>query len=213
VHRRRSAVGPALDVELTFGTAVRACPPGGDLEVTVVTTQLRRASRIEIGEVCEGASAQNAVVAYRNVTPVTRAAPAVLEGDRLWHFYRYFKLGLPSLAERRELGELLARANLPAWGRWPGAKESATDFEALLDVRWRRTHLTSDAVARIGVELDVFVDESRFSGAGDLFLFGEMLEILFSGAANEEDTIRLTLHDRSGAVLFTYDFRQGMRAP
>ena len=213
LKRRRSAVGPTLDIELTFGTAVRPCPPGGDLEVTLVTTQLRRASQLAIGEVVESTKAANAVVAYRNVTPVTRAAPAVLDGDRLWHFYRYFKLGLPSLAERSELSSLLARANLPAWGRWPGAKESATEFEALLDVRWRRTHLTSQAVARIGVELDVLVDESHFAGKGDLYLFGEVLELLLAGAANEEDSIRLILRDRSGAELFSYDFRNGTRAP
>ena len=213
LHRRRSAVGPELEVVLSFGTAMKATPPGGDLEVALVTTQLRRAARLEIGDVSEGANAANAVVAFRNVTPVTRAAPAVLEGDRLWHFFRYFKLGLPSLAERSELAALLARANLPAWGRWPGAKENANEFEALLDVRWRRTHLTSEAVARIGVELDVHVDESRFSGAGDLFLFGEVLEFLLAGAANEEDSIRLNLHDRSGQLLFAYDFRRGTRAP
>ncbi|WP_394822147.1 type VI secretion system baseplate subunit TssF [Pendulispora albinea] len=220
--RRRSAVGPTLDIELTFGTALRSCPPGGDIEVTLVTTQLRRAAQLGIGDVCESTKSANAVIAYRNVIPVTRAAPAVLEGDRLWHFYRYFKLGLPSLAERNELAALLARANLPAWGRWPGAKESATDFEALLDVRWRRTHLTDlgadtsadlRAVARIGIELEVVVDESRFAGRGDLHLFGEVVEQLFAGAASEDDSIRLVLLRRDGAVLFSYDLRHGTRAP
>ncbi|HWL86521.1 MAG TPA: type VI secretion system baseplate subunit TssF, partial [Polyangiaceae bacterium] len=213
LHRRRSAVGPEIEVELTFGTALRPGPPGGDVEVTMVTTQLRRAARLAIGEVTEGKDAANVVVSYRNVTPVTRAAPAVLEGDRLWQFYRYFKLGLPQVAERNELAALLAQANLPAWNRWPGAKENATEFEALLDVRWRRTHLTSEAVARIGVELDVYVDESRFTGKGDLFLFGEILERIFAGAANEEDAIRVTLHDQAGKKLFSYELRNGTRAP
>lgn len=210
VQRVPSVVGSSVDVSLSFSSG-----PGGRreeqiaAEISILATNGERASGVGLGDVSVPTAASPTVVAFRNVTPVTRTIAPPLDGDYLWQFYRLLKASLASLGET--LAEIIALANLPARARWPGAKPDATSFVPLLAVERERARSTLRDEVRAGALVRLTLDAARFDGPGDIGLFGELVVALFAATLQPRHWLELTLVDATGATLATYPRTAGTR--
>jgi type VI secretion system protein ImpG len=214
IERVPSVLGPELDVALVFVDLARNGGPvsAASVDVSVLVTDGERAVRVGVGELCVPSPASPPLVSFRNVTPVTRSAPPPLEGDRLWRWFALLKTPFWQLTERSALVEALALANLAAWARWPGSKPSADAFEGVVAVR--ATRLTRPGRDEVfpGARVEVDVDRDRFSGAGDIDLFGECLVNLFASALREHEWLELAIRDEGGTTICDYPLRFGTRS-
>jgi type VI secretion system protein ImpG len=213
IERAPSVLGPELDVGLVFVDLTRGEPLGdaSSVDVKLLVTDGERAVRVAVGELCVPGPASPPLVSFRNVTAVTRTAPAVLEGDRLWQWFALLKTPFWQLAERSSLARALALANVAAWARWPESKPGPDELEALSAVRVTRMTRPGRDEIFPGARVEIDLRQERFAGPGDVDLFGECLAGLFASGLREHEWVELVLCDERGRALYEYPSRFGTR--
>jgi type VI secretion system protein ImpG len=212
VHRAPSVLGP--QVELTLSFAARSPWTLADkvaAEVALLATNGTRAASIGIGDVCATTATSPPLVTFRNVIPVTRSSPPALAGDRLWKVFRFLKATTSALTHAETLASLLALANVPALAQWPEAKPGIDVFGPLVGVDARCERQTARDELRSGTIVRVDLDTRRFTGAGDLHLFGEVLTRLFASTLGLRQWVELSLGDAQGRLLLARPRAYGAR--
>ncbi len=211
-ERVPSVLGPELDVALVFIDLARdgAALAAASVDVDILVTDGDRAVRVGVGELCIPNPASPPLVSFRNVVPVTRSAPPALEGDRLWRWFALLKTPFWQLAEREALSRAIALVNVAAWARWPGSKPSAEAFEGITGVRVSRVTRPGRDEVFPGARVEITVAHERFSGPGDVDLFGECVRNVFVSALREHEWVELSVRDETGAS-FDYPARFGTR--
>ncbi len=213
IERVPCVTGQEVDVSLAFvdlpksGAMARA----SSVDVTVLVTDGERAQRVGVGELCIPSPASPPLVSFRNITPITRTAPATLDGDRLWRWLALLKTPFWQYTERESLARALALANVAAWARWPEAKPGPEAFEALVGVRATRSTRPGRDELFPGARVEVDLRQERFAGAGDVDLFGECLAAFFACGLREHEWMELVVRDDRGAALYEYPLRFGTR--
>ena len=213
VHRTPSVLGPRLDVSLTFSAegVDRFLAATLAAEVEVLATNGERASSIGLGDVCLPTATSPSLVSFRNITSVTRNAPPPIAGDRLWRFYRLTKANLAALTDTETLAAVLALANVPALDQWPEAKPGVERFVPLLRAEQHRSCSSEGDELRSGAVVRLQLDTRRFTGPGDLRLFGEVLAPLFAASVSMNEWVELELVDPGGQTLERYPRISGAR--
>ena len=213
VHRMPSVLGPRLDVSLSFTaeSSRRFMSDKVAAEVEVLATNGEQAAGLGIGDVCLTTATSPSLVTFANVTPVTRNAAPPLADDRLWRFFQLTKANLAALTDTETLASAIALANVAALDQWADAKAGVERFAGIVRVeRWRGTTSDHDEL-RAGAVIRVTLDARRFSGPGDIQLFGEVLVPLLAGSINTSEWIELTLVAADGRPLARYPRAQGAR--
>ena len=213
VHRVPSVIGPRLDVSLSFSAAGIDSFLADKLavEVEILATNGERASTVGLGDVCVSTAMSPSLVSFRNVTTVTRNAAPQIAGDRLWRFFRLTKANLASLTDSETLGAVLALANVPALDQWPDAKPGVERFTPLLRAERQRSCASDRDELRSGAVVKLALDGRRFTGPGDLRLFGEVLVPLFAASIAVNEWVELVLVDAAGHTLERYPRTYGAR--
>ena len=213
VHRVPSVIGPRLDVSLSFSGARIDSFLSDKLavEVEIVATNGERASSVGLGDICVSTATSPSLVSFRNVTTVTRNAAPPIVGDRLWRFFRLTKANLAALTDVETLGGILALANVPALDQWPEAKPGVERFTALLRAERHRSCVSDRDELRSGAVIRLALDGRRFTGPGDVRLFGEVLVPLFAASIAVNEWIELVLVDAAGHTLEQYPRTYGAR--
>jgi len=213
VHRVPSVLGPWLDVGVSFTGKGREALLADKVavEVDVLATNGARAAELPIGAVVVPSASSPSFVSFRNVTPVTRAAPAALAADRAWQFFRLAKANVVALSETETLAEVVAAANVPAQQKWPDAKPGAERFAPIVRVERRRAFSADEAGLHAVLLVHVTLDARRFAGPGDAGLFGEVLVPLLAAGAGPGEWVELVLTDLNGAPLARFEKEAGVR--
>jgi type VI secretion system protein ImpG len=213
VHRVPSVIGPRLDVSLSFSAAGIDSFLADKLavEVEMLATNGARASSVGLGDICLSTAMSPSLVSFRNVTTVTRNAAPPIAGDRLWRFFRLTKANLASLTDSETLGAVLALANVPALDQWPDAKPGVERFTPLLGAERQRSCASDRDELRSGAVVRLALDGRRFTGPGDLRLFGEVLVPLFAASIAVNEWVELVLVDAAGHTLERYPRTYGAR--
>lgn len=213
LRRAVSVVGTRHDVVLTLAGEQldEQLDDQVSIEVDVWLTQGERAAQLELGAISVPTASSPSLMTFRNVTQPTRPLPPSLSGDRLWRFYRLCKTGLGAMVELEALGTALSLANVPAHHGHPDAKPDAERFAPLLDVRMERGGSSDRDRIHAGAKLRVSLDVRRFSGPGDVRLFGEVLLPLFAATLTDTEWVELELCDAKGASLERFPRTRGDR--
>jgi type VI secretion system protein ImpG len=203
VHRTPSVLGSRLDVSLTFAAdgVDRFLADKLAAEIEVLATNGERASSVGLGDVCLPTAMSPSLVSFRNITAVTRSAAPPIAGDRLWRFYRFAKANLAALTETETLASVLALANVPAQDHWPEAKPGAEAFVPLLGASRQRSCSPDRDELRSGAVVRLQLDARRFTGAGDLRLFAEVVAPLLAASVSVNEWIELVLVDAAGQTV------------
>lgn len=213
VHRTPSVLGPRLDISLTFSAddVDTFLADKVAAEVELLATNGERAASVGLGDVCLPTATSPSLVTFRNVTVVTRNAAPPISGDRLWRFYRLTKANLAALTDVETLGSILALANVPALEQWPDATPGVESFVPLLRVERRRSCASDRDELRSGAVVQVQLDARRFTGPGDVRLFGEVLVPLLAATLSINEWLELELVDAADQVLARYPRAHGVR--
>ncbi len=181
------------------------------VDVDVLATDGPRAARVGVGDVCVPTPKSPSLVSFRNLTPVTRSAPAALAGDGLWRWLKLLRATFPQLTNAHYLADALALVNVAAAASWPEAKPDATSFRPLRAVRSERAMRAGRREGSLGARVSVDLDPAAFAGSGDVELFGERLAALLATSIRPHEWVVLRLCDLEGVLVREYPSLQGSR--
>ena len=181
-HLRASVVGDGADLYVSLGTAENSgvVPDLDVLSIDLLATNGRLASGLRAGEIATATASSPPFAKFRNLTAVTTYVAPPLGQELQWRATAHSAMNLRSLTELDVLRSVLSVYNLNAIADRQAARASELRVAALRDVRVKPAERLYRGIPVRGLQIDVDLDESGFAGDGDLFLFGAILERVFS---------------------------------
>ncbi|HSC89898.1 MAG TPA: type VI secretion system baseplate subunit TssF [Polyangiaceae bacterium] len=181
-HRRPTVVGEGADTMLSLGTAEDSgvIADAEVLSVDLLATNGQLANALRAGEITEPTPSSPPFAKFRNLAAATTHVPPPLGHDLKWRAMAHTAMNLRALTEPEVLRTTLAVYNLQALIDRQAARANELRVLAIREVNVRPGEKLYQGASVRGVDIDVLLDESGFSGDGDLFLFGAVLERLFA---------------------------------
>lgn len=181
-HLRSTVVGEGADTYLSLGTAADsgAIVDLDVLSVNLLATNGPLANALRSGEINEAAPSSPAFAKFKNIGPVSGFVPPPLGHDLKWRATAHAAMNLRALTEPAVLRTALGVYNLLALVDRQAARANELRIEAIRDVRVTPSEKLFRGACVRGVDIMVDLEESGFSGDGDMYLFGSLLERLFA---------------------------------
>jgi type VI secretion system protein ImpG len=210
-HIRPSVVGDGADMFLSLGTAENSgvLPDAEVLSIDLLATNGRLAGAVRAGEIKVPTASSPAYATFRNLSAVTQHVPLPLGRELQWRVTAHAAMNLRSLAEPEVLRSMLSVYNLQAIVDRQAARANELRVAALKDLRVRPAEQLYHGAAVRGVAVDIELDEGGFSGDGDLFLFGSILERFFASYVSLNAFSRTTVRGAQTKVQLTWPARSG----
>jgi type VI secretion system protein ImpG len=191
-----SPVHPGFDVHLSVAYPKDAgLPEAETLSIDLTCTNGALPEGLRIGDLCHANGSTPDFATFRNVTPVTPSVMPSLGKNLLWRLVSHLSLNRLSLASAENLRALL---DLYLF-------EDQSDLTVLAANRKRiegideAVSLPADRLVRgipmRGRELRLRIRGDHFASAGDLFLFGSILDEFLGGYASLNTFTRLTVQE------------------
>lgn len=211
LSRRRSPIDGGLDTYLQLGSEdTRAGAPVEEtVSVELTCTSRHLPSALRAGDVGEPLPSSPSLATARNVTRVSTPVPAALGTELQWRLLGYLASTHRSLASPDALRGLLSLFNVPESVDVNVERANSLRLEGIREVRaTAATRAHRGSVVR-GVETRVELEESRFSGPGDAFLFGCALDRLLSAEVPLNAFCALAIGLRPSMKELTWTARTG----
>lgn len=181
LSRRRSPIDAGLDTYLLLGHEASAASTLEEtVSVEMTCTSRHLPSALRVGDIGEALPSSPTMATARNISRVSTPVPAALGTELQWRLLGYLASTHRSLADRDALSGMLSIFNVPETADVHLHRANALRLEGICGVAAQAaTRVHRGSVIR-GIETRVELEESRFSGPGDAFLFGCALDRLFS---------------------------------
>lgn len=193
---RPSVTGRNVDTYISFvdGHDAGTVPPTETISLALTCTNGRLAELVPAGAVTKPTGNTPGFVSFRNIATVTPSYPPPIEQGMIWRLVSNMSLNYLSLVSVEALRVLL----------------SAYDFRAIYDAQARRRlELMLDGIKEVqtrptdwlvkgypvrGIHVRIEIEESKMGGAGDVFLFGSVLDRFLTLYSSVNSLHRLTIH-------------------
>jgi type VI secretion system protein ImpG len=210
-HVRPSVVGDGADTVISFGTARDSgvVPDAEAASIDVLATNRALTRGLRAGEICVPTASSPAVATFRNLAAPTPYVPPPFGRDQQWRVVAHAAMNLSAITDVRVLRAALDVYNFHARVDAQAARANELRLAALQAVRVTPAEQLYRGAPVRGVAIDVEALDSGFSGAGDMFLFGAVLERFFASYVSINSFTRTTLQGSPSKHRFTWPARNG----
>lgn len=210
-HLRSTVVGDGADAYLGLGTPEDSgsIPDAEVLSVDLLATNGPLANAVRAGEITKATPSSPPFAKFTNLSAATMYVPPPLGHDLQWRATAHAAMNLRALTEPAILRTVLAVYNLQAIVDRQAARANELRIEAVRDVRVKPAEKLYRGASIRGVHVEVDVDEAGFSGDGDIYLFGTVLERLFAEYVSINSFSRTTLRGMASNLEYRWPARSG----
>jgi len=210
-HLQPSAVTDGADLFVSLGTAEDSgvIPDIDLLSIDLLATNGRLAGALRAGEIATPTASSPPFAQCRNLVAVTPHIPPPLGRELAWRATAHAAMNLRSLAEVDTLRAAVATYNLRAIVDRQAARAGELRVAALRAVRLTPAERLYKGAPVRGVAIEVELDEGGFSGDGDLFLFGAILERLFASYVSINSFARTSVFAAQSKARYTWPESSG----
>lgn len=196
VSLEKSSVKAGHDAWLSVAfPTLNSLPDGETLSMELHCSNGTLPENLRIGDIRFPASSVPESVTFGNITPVSRAVPPVVGPELLRRFTAHLYLNHVTLMEVKNL-RMLLELYLPPGGASHGPL--AANRKRVAGIEEVSVASNERFIAGVPAEVRdicVKVRQDRFAGAGDLYLFGCVLDRFLGGYAAIKTFIRLSFHE------------------
>lgn len=210
-HLRPAVIGTGVDMTISFGTAENSgvLPQADVVSIDLLGTNQRLASALRPGEIRVPTPSSPAFAKFKNIGPVTTHVPPPLGRDLQWRVTAHAAMNLRSLAEKNALRAMLGVYNLHGLVDRQAARANDLRIQAIHDIQVRPAERLYRGAPVRGLAIEIFLEESGFTGDGDMFLFGAILDRLFATYVSLNSFTTTTVHGVQSKVKFEWPARSG----
>ncbi|AGC46057.1 hypothetical protein MYSTI_04767 [Myxococcus stipitatus DSM 14675] len=211
LHRGASPLDDGMDVSLSLGSPRDATPSLADetLSIDLTCTNRSLPSRLQVGDLSVPTAASPTTARFRNIVAVTRPARPPVGSELHWRLLSHLSLNQRSLLEPGALQSLLALYNFQATADQSTARANQLRVESLRAVQAQPiTRFFQGAPVR-GVQVTADLEEAGFTGPGDAFLFGCVLDELFASHVSLNSFSEFVLRLQPSRLEYRWSPRNG----
>lgn len=212
-HTRQvpSVVGYGTDTYISFvhSDMMSAPPPTETVSIHLICTNRWLPTQLRQGDIRVPTSNTPEFTTFENIVGATTPVMPPLAGTLHWRLISHMALNYLSLTNVEVLKNVLSLYNFHAIYDRQAARANEMRMAAIRSVKTEPTHrLLSGAPVR-GTEVEVELQEDQFAGEGDLYLFANVLNEVFSLYATINSFIQLTVRGAQHGEIYQWPPRIG----
>lgn len=190
-----------------------AMPPA-TLSIDLMVTNRDLPRRLRVGDVSVPTTEIPSLVTFSNIGAFSVPAPAPVGRDGLWRYFAHMTLSWNYLADRDALTSLLSLYNFPAFYDQRARQSLELLLGAIVSVTSKPEHrLVGRPPALVrGTQVVLTVHEARFTQAGELYLFGEVLSHFLGEVTTINTFSRLTILGADHGLEWNWEPRIGLQS-
>lgn len=212
IRRKLSPITQRPEVYLSVGYATGAGAPETEtLAIQLFCTNGLLTRSLQAGDISQSTSTSPELCTFKNIIPPTASVQPPLGMEMLWKFLSSLTLNLFSIADTRNFKELLRQYIFPE--EYDQGRTAANEkrLEGILHLSCRPGRRLDRGSLITGREIELTVNANRFSGPGDAYLFGTILDHFFSDYAAINTYTRLFVRDDFSGESFRWKARVGQK--
>jgi type VI secretion system protein ImpG len=181
-HLVSTVVGAGADTYLSLETAEDSgvIADAEVLSIDLLATNGPLANAVRAGEIREASPSSPPFATFRNLRAATTYVPPPLGQELQWRASAHAAMNLRALTEASVLRTALAVYNLHALVDRQVARANELRVESIREVHVAPAEKLYRGASVRGVDIRIDLDEAGFSGEGDIYLFGAVMERLFA---------------------------------
>jgi type VI secretion system protein ImpG len=211
LRRSQSPLNDGIDTFLSLGSPRDAMPSAAEetLSIDLTCTNRSLPSRLQVGDLSMPTPASPTTAKFRNIIAITKPVRPPLGSELHWRLLSHLSLNQRSLMEPGTLKALLELYNFQATADQPAARANQLRVESLRNVSGKAaTRFLQGAPVR-GSQVTVDVEDAGFTGLGDAFLFGCVLDELFASYVSLNAFSELSLRIQPSQLEYRWPPRNG----
>lgn len=210
---RESVVDERADTFLSFvdEEASGLTPAAETIAVKLHCTNRRLAEALRPGDIHVPTDSSPEFVRFRNLTVPTPSVPPPMGGDLHWRLISHLSLNYLSLVDIPSLRGVLGLYNFQAMRDPRAARANALRLEGMQKITTRPVDRLVEGSLLRGIQVELEMDEDRFSGDGDLYLFCTVVSEFLGLYASINTFVRLVVKGLKRGERFEWPERVGGR--
>jgi len=211
--RRRSAVASqGVDVYVSFvdSESRNVAMAAETVSLDLTCTNGRAPGALGIGAIDQPTASTPTFATFRNATQVTAQTPPPIDRNLLWILISNLALNYSTLADPKALGTILATYNVRAQVDEQERRRMELMLEGIQRVTAEPLDWVRRGVALRGVRYAVSIQESKFGGEDEAYLFGAVLDRFLDMFSNINSVHQLVLRGVERNVRYQWDVRTGL---
>ena len=208
---RPSVVGEGTETMISFGTAKDAgvIPNADVVSIDVLATNRTLPRALRAGEISSATASSPALATFRNLSAPTPYVPPPFGRDLQWRVVAHAAMGLSSITDVNVLRAALDVYNFQARVDAQAARANELRLAALLNVRVKSAEQLHRGAPIRGLGIELELADGGFAGAGDMFLFGSVLERFFASYVSINSFSRVVAQGSPSRQRFSWPARSG----
>lgn len=212
VTRRNSPVGQGQDVFLAL-----TYPSDADLvaretlSIGLTCTNASLPERLQLGDISQQTSTSPELMTFRNIIAPTAPNLPPIGGNMLWHFLSHMALNYLSLANRNNVRELLNLYVFPEGRDRAKIAANCKRIDGIVDLKVTPADRLVLGHPMRGREIRMKISQDHFASPGDMFLFGTVMDYLFSVFSSMNAFTHLIVEETITGETYTWPPRIGER--
>ena len=214
VRRAPSPIDDGIDTFLSLSTP-RDVAPGAveeTISVELVCTNRSAPGQLRVGDISVPTPGSPTVARFKNIAPVTKPVRPPFGSSLHWRLLSHLAVNQRSLADPTVLRSALDLYNFQGVVDRQAGRANRLRTEAIRAVKLRAVerHIHGVPIRGIGTTLEL--DEANFSGEGDVFLFGSVLDELFANHVSLNSFNELVLKLQPSQAEYAWPAKNGRQA-
>jgi len=209
-HGRESYEG--VDTYIAFVTATEeaSLPPVETISIELTCSHRHLAGELKRGEICVATGNSPEFATFKNITIVTPSFPPPLEAGLHWQLISNMSLNYISLANVEALRVILSAYDFGAHYNVQTARESQLRREGIAAIQPSPVDVLHHGTPIRGIRTHIDMQESKFAGEGDMYLFASVLNEFLALYASINAFHQLEVKTERGEI-YLWPARQGQQ--
>ena len=210
--RRRSIINNNPEAYLFFPYQVSLEDLAEEtLSVSLRCTNGRLPERLKIGDICKSTFSSPEALNFRNILQPTIAIEPPSNAKNLWQMVSHLSMNFLSIVSLKNLKELL-KIYLPNDDQdRPRLVSNQKRIEGIVAISNTPVDRISRGRIMRGQQIDMSVDVQQFTGLGDVYLFGALMDNFFSSYSSMNIFTQFNLKEVNTGVTFKWAAKIGNR--
>lgn len=212
-HIRPAAVGDGVDVYISFGSPqdVNFLPDFDVISIDSTCTNRRLPSQLKVGDLRVSTATSPAVATFTNITGITQPLPPPIGRELQWRVLSHMAMTYRSISELEVLKATVDIYNFQAIIDRQAARANQLRVAAIKSIEVRATDRLYRGAPIRGIAAKLELDETGFTGEGDMYLFSSVLNEMFSSYVALNSFTQLTVLGMSTRVEYKWEPKNGHR--
>ncbi|MBC2714118.1 MAG: type VI secretion system baseplate subunit TssF [Desulfobacteraceae bacterium] len=208
---RHSPVHPGLDVYLSF-----AYPSGAELQKTeIISTKIQCTNAnlpegLQVGDISQPTSTSPELVTFKNISPPTNNILPPLGKNLLWRLLSHLSLNYLSLSNEQNLKAILDLYIFEETRDKTAFIANRKRISGIEKVETKGSDRLVSSIIMRGQDIVMKVRQDHFTGPGDLYLFGSIMDHFLGNYASINTYTRLSITETVKGDVYQWPARLGV---